>query len=156
MHLKEKKLSSLDFYWILHCFPFLYYKSSSLPSLSLNHEHTSLHLCGMMERILLISQRHTFSCVCVCVCTHSVVSDFATPQTVAHQAPLSMGILQARILKWVIISYSRRSFWPRDWTYVSCFSCIGRQILYHWAIWETAFSSTGASSTLLRGTKEVT
>ena len=27
-------------------------------------------------------------------------------------------------------------FWPRDWT---CNSCIGSQILYHWAIWE-AFS----------------
>ena len=26
--------------------------------------------------------------------------------TVAHQAPLTMGILQARILEWVAISYS--------------------------------------------------
>ena len=25
------------------------------------------------------------------------------------------------------------SFWPRDWTGVSCVSWIGRQILYHWA-----------------------
>ena len=39
-----------------------------------------------------------------------------TPWTVAHQAPLSMGILQARILKWVAISFSRGSSWPRDWT----------------------------------------
>ena len=30
-----------------------------------------------------------------------------TPWTVACQAPLSMGILQARILKWVAISFSR-------------------------------------------------
>ena len=30
-----------------------------------------------------------------------------TPWTVAHQAPLSMGILQARILEWVAISFSR-------------------------------------------------
>ena len=29
------------------------------------------------------------------------------------------GILQARILEWVIISSSRRSSWPRDWTHVS-------------------------------------
>ena len=35
---------------------------------------------------------------------HSVVSDsFATPWTVACQAPLSMQILQARILEWVAI-----------------------------------------------------
>ena len=26
------------------------------------------------------------------------------PQTIAHQAPLSMGILQARILEWVAVS----------------------------------------------------
>ena len=30
----------------------------------------------------------------------------------------------------VATSYSRRSSWPRDWTHISCFSCIGRQILY--------------------------
>ena len=43
------------------------------------------------------------------------------------------GIFQARILKWVAISYSRGSSWPRDWIHVSSLSCIGRQILY----WET-------------------
>ena len=30
------------------------------------------------------------------------------------------GILQARILKWVVIPFSKRSSWPRDWTPVSC------------------------------------
>ena len=34
---------------------------------------------------------------------------FATPWTVAYQAPPSMRILQATILEWVAISYSRRS-----------------------------------------------
>ena len=32
---------------------------------------------------------------------------FATPWTVARQVPLSMGILQARILEWVAISFPR-------------------------------------------------
>ena len=32
------------------------------------------------------------------------------------------GILQARVLKWVAISCSRGSRWPRDWTQVSCFA----------------------------------
>ena len=41
------------------------------------------------------------------------------------------GILQARILDWVAISSLRGSSWPRDWTLISGFSCIGRQILYH-------------------------
>ena len=46
------------------------------------------------------------------------------------------GILQARILSWVAIPFSRGSSWPRDHTCISCISCIGRQILYHWATWE--------------------
>ena len=37
----------------------------------------------------------------------SGVSLFATPWTVAHQAPLSMGILQVRILEWVLMPFSR-------------------------------------------------
>ena len=35
------------------------------------------------------------------------------------QAPLSMGILQARILEWVAMPSSRWSSQPRDWTWVS-------------------------------------
>ena len=30
------------------------------------------------------------------------------------------GVLQARVLEWVAISFSRGSSWPRDWTWVSC------------------------------------
>ena len=43
------------------------------------------------------------------------------------------GISLARILAWVVISFSRGSSQPRNWTHISC---IGRQILYHWATWE--------------------
>ena len=42
------------------------------------------------------------------------------------------GILQARMLEWVAISYSRGSSQPRDRTYLSCICFIGRRILYHW------------------------
>ena len=38
------------------------------------------------------------------------------------------GILQARVLEWVAISFSRGSSQPRDQTHVSC---IGRRVLYH-------------------------
>ena len=41
------------------------------------------------------------------------------------------GILQARILEWVVISCSRGSSQPRDQTCVSYVSCIGRQVLYN-------------------------
>ena len=40
---------------------------------------------------------------------HSVRSNSATPQTVARQTPLSMGILQARILDWVAMPSSREN-----------------------------------------------
>ena len=39
---------------------------------------------------------------------------FVTPWTVALQAPLSTGILQARVLEWVAMPSSRGSSQPRD------------------------------------------
>ena len=57
---------------------------------------------------------------------------FATPWTAARQAPLSMGILQARILAWIAMPSSRGSSQPRDWTQglnPGLPHC--RQILYH-------------------------
>ena len=50
--------------------------------------------------------------------------DYSPPGSSVH------GILHARILEWVAISFSRGSSQPRDQTHVSC---IGRQILYRWA-----------------------
>ena len=44
-----------------------------------------------------------------CAQSLSRVQLFATPWTVARQAPLSMGILQARILEWVTMPSSRGS-----------------------------------------------
>ena len=68
--------------------------------------------------------------LCVCARVLRPVWLLATPWTVAHQAPLSMG-------------FSRQEYWsrlpsptPGDQTSVSCVSCIGRQILYHWTTWE--------------------
>ena len=46
------------------------------------------------------------------------------------------GIFQAKILEWIAVTSSRRSSPTRDWTLISCLFCIGRKILYHWAIWE--------------------
>ena len=50
----------------------------------------------------------TQSCLTLC---DSV--DYSLPGSSVH------GILQARILEWVAISFSRGSSWPRDWTRVS-------------------------------------
>ena len=53
---------------------------------------------------------------------------FATLWTVAHQAPLSMGILQARILEWIVISFSRGSSQSRDQVF-----CIAGRFFTVWA-----------------------
>ena len=60
-------------------------------------------------------------CVCVFVCTQSLscAQLFETAWAVARQAPLSMGILQARMLEWVAMPSSRGSSQPRDRTQVS-------------------------------------
>ena len=58
--------------------------------------------------------------LCYAVLSRSVLSDTAAPWTVACQAPLSMRILQARILEWVAEPWSRGSSQPKDRTQVSC------------------------------------
>ena len=54
-------------------------------------------------------------------------------------------VLQARILEWVAVCFSRVSSWARDQT---CVSCTGRLILYHWATWEAQSSLEQAFSSL--------
>ena len=55
------------------------------------------------------------------------------PMDCSPQGSSVRGISQANKLGWVVIFFSRGSSLPRDWTCVSCLSCIGKQILYHWA-----------------------
>ena len=51
---------------------------------------------------------------CVLCLVAQRVQLFATPWTVAHQAPLSMGILPARVLEQVAIPFSRGLSQSRD------------------------------------------
>ena len=64
------------------------------------HASNSCVQTEILWYILLLPLSH-FSCVRLC----------ATPQTAAHQAPLSNGILQARTLEWVAISFSNAWKW---------------------------------------------
>ena len=69
---------------------------------------------------------------------------FVTLWTVSHQAPLSMGILQARILEWVAMPSSRGSSQNRNnGSNLGLQYC--RQSLYHLSHWgnhmEHQFSS---------------
>ena len=57
--------------------------------------------------------------VLCCAYLLSCVWLFATPWNEAHQAPLSMRVLQARILEWIAVPSSRGSPHSRDQTYIS-------------------------------------
>ena len=88
-----------------------------------------------------IRTNKTQSECCVVLGCSSGVWLFATPWTVAHQAPLSLGILQARILEWVAMPSSRGSSQPRDWTQVSgmaggFFTILAtREVQEYWSTW---------------------
>ena len=58
-----------------------------------------------------------------CLCVESLSSIWLCDPLVCSP-PGSSVHLQARILEWVAIFFSRGSFWPSDWT---CISCTGRQ-----------------------------
>ena len=59
-------------------------------------------------------------CVCVCVCVHVHMLVAQSCPTLRSHGSSVHGILQAGILKWGAIPFSRRSSQPRDQTQVSC------------------------------------
>ena len=76
----------------------------------------------------------------------SHVQLFATPWTVSRQAPLSMGILQTRILEWVAMTSSRGSSQPGDRTQVSC---TAGGFFTYWASRQALLSKLKATRCLL-------
>ena len=69
-------------------------------------------------------------CICVCAQWCPTLCDPVD----CEPSPLGSsvhGILQARILQWVAIFFSRESSRPRDQTHISYISCTGSWILYH-------------------------
>ena len=70
--------------------------------------------------------------MCVCVHAKSLQScqTLCDPMDCSPPASSVHGILQARMLEWVAMPFSRGAFWPRDWTYIAYVSCIGRRVLY--------------------------
>ena len=104
-------------------------------------------LCGSADKRICLQCWVSFWCiakniyiyVCVCIyvymyiCVCFVAQSWLTlcdPMDCSMPGSSVHGILQARILESVAMSSSRGSSQPRDGI---CISCIGRQILYHWA-----------------------
>ena len=67
--------------------------------------------------------------------SHSCVWFFEIPWTVASPGSSVHGILQARIMEWVAIPFSRGSSQPRDRTWVSC---ISSRFFTNWATREVS------------------
>ena len=62
----------------------------------------------------------SFPYAVLCLVTQTCPTFLQTPWPVACQAPLFTGILQARILEWVAMPFSRGYCQPSDQTQVSC------------------------------------
>ena len=78
------------------------------------------------ESVLVRYLIHLGNVMCAC----SVMYDSLQPYRCSPPGSYVHAIFQARILKWVAISFSRNSSQPRDWNHVSCFYCLGRRVLY--------------------------
>ena len=77
---------------------------------------------GSLQNCVVVVLFLTKSCLTLCS-----PMDSSPPGSSVH------GTSQARIPEWVVISFFRGSSQPRDVACISCISCIGRQIFYHWA-----------------------
>ena len=110
--LLNKRINRSNSFFCMCCLVFLEWPWSLSPRRPCTYVYTCTHT-------------HTYIC-CSVLCLESEF--LPKPWTVARQAPLSMGILQGRILGWVAMPSSRRSSQPRDQTQVSHIA--GRQILY--------------------------
>ena len=78
-------------------------------------------ICGLFipssKAGIQMASLKTPALVCAVLSCFSCIWLSVTPWTVARQAPLSMGILQARTLAWVAPPSSRRPSRPRDRTH---------------------------------------
>ena len=113
------------------------YSCAILPKVCLWDSDFSFH-----ESPLLLSLQHLSQSLLVVVVIWSLshVWLFCDPTDCSPPGSSLHGISQARILEWVVVSFSRGSFWPSDWT---CVSCIGRLILHCWAIREAPYYTVG-------------
>ena len=91
-------------------------------ALPLSLKKSTVDVCSLRQNCLVKEYVSEVTQSCPTLCDPM---DCSLPGSLVH------GIFQARILKWVAISFSRGSSWPRDRTQVSCI--VGR----HFTIWAT-------------------
>ena len=133
-------LWNAEWLWILTCILKLVYSSRAFlahighkyvfPSKYLKNKITlsPTVLSNLISKLKSI-RLQLYVCVLSCVWLCSPV-DWSPPGSSV------LGISQARILDWVVISFSRGSSWTKDQIHISHISWIGRQVLYYYNTWE--------------------
>ena len=128
-HLKKKKQTSIyesilttELWWLV-------YVSVSQKRQQTSHRQEAhfIHCAGVAGTGLFTEQQNTNTLFCsvacvrvfVHVCAQSCMT-LCNPRDCSLPGSSVHGISQASILKWVAISSSRGSFWPRDGTHISC------------------------------------
>ena len=92
---------------------------------------------------MALSQHLRSECTLSSCCCSSVAKSCPTlcdPMVCSPPGSSVHGISQARIREWFAIFFSGESSQPRGWI---CVSCIGWQILYHWATKEMQLALLG-------------
>ena len=108
-----------------------------------NGEICKANNCVLFTTAILRSICRVCVCVCVCVCARSVAQSCLTlcnPLDCSPPDSSVLGILQARILEWVVLSSSRGFSWPRDQLHL-----LYCRILYSWATGGSLFYRVGQS-----------
>ena len=105
------------------------------------------HMLGMWGR-----GWRPFTCIsissCACICAQLLQSclTLCNPMDCSPPGSSVHGILLARILEWVAMPSSRGPSQPKDWTHISCVSCIAGRFLTHWATWEAPSPHAAAAA----------
>ena len=101
--------------------------SRSLLIIRFNYEAEARSQCTVVKA-LCFSHSSCLQCYVatknLCVLAAQLCPTLCDPMDCSPPGSSAHGILQARILEWVAISFSRESSWPRNGTQVSCI--IGR------------------------------
>ena len=89
-------------------------------------------------RAVLSQEELSASCLLSFLCVLSLQSCPALCDPTDRSPPGNSvhGIVEARLLEWVAMPFSRGSSQPRYRTQVSCIPCTGRWLLYHCVTWK--------------------
>ena len=115
----NKSLSIFLFFFCFTCFYIFYFIFNFTRLYWFYHISTWIRPFNISCEAILVVVNSSFCFSVVCLITQLCPTLCNPIDCIAFQASLSMGILQAKMLKWIATSLSRVFSQPRDWTQVS-------------------------------------